>query len=126
VDGALYIPGMIQKAIAINPIIVLFGILGFIAGFSISLGPVMWTMFSEIFPNQLRGIAISVVGTFNTITSFLVATFFPIQIQWLGSGWTYMTYAFCMVACLVFVYLFVIETKGKSLEVLEEELMLTE
>lgn len=58
----------------------LISILSFIAGFSISLGPVMWTMLSEIFPNRLRGVAISVVGAANALASFLVATFFPVQL----------------------------------------------
>jgi hypothetical protein len=40
----------------------------------------MWTMLSEIFPNRLRGVAISVVGAANALASFLVATFFPVQL----------------------------------------------
>ena len=45
-----------------NPTLILFGILGFVAGFAMSLGPVMWVLFSELFPNRVRGIAISFVG----------------------------------------------------------------
>ena len=47
-----YKPSILKVAININSTLVLIGILGFIAGFSISLGPVMWAMFSEIFPSQ--------------------------------------------------------------------------
>jgi SP family arabinose:H+ symporter-like MFS transporter len=107
----------------INSVVVLISILTFIAGFSISLGPVMWAMFSEIFPNRLRGLAISMVGTANSFTSFLVATFFPVQIKLFGSSNTFLIYSGCMFLCLVFVWRVVVETKGKSLEDLEKELI---
>ena len=83
----------------------------------------MWAMFSEIFPNRLRGMAISVVGTINSTTSFVVATLFPVQLSLFGSSATFFLYAGCMVLCLVFVWKYVIETKGKSLEELERHLI---
>ena len=115
--------GHIFNSISINAIMVLIGILGFISGFSVSLGPVMWTMLSEIFPNKLRGIAISVVGALNALTSFVVATLFPVELDYLGSSTTYFIFAGFMVACLLFVIKYVIETKGKSLEEIEAELI---
>jgi MFS transporter, SP family, arabinose:H+ symporter len=118
-----YLPSLLKAGIHINPMIVLISILGFIAGFSISLGPVMWAMFSEIFPNRLRGLAISVVGAVNALTSFLVATFFPMQLDKLGSSITYFMYAAFMFMCLWFVWKYVVETKGKSLEEIEAELV---
>jgi SP family arabinose:H+ symporter-like MFS transporter len=50
---------IISKAITINSWLVLIGIIGFVASFAVSLGPVMWILFSELFPNRLRGLAIS-------------------------------------------------------------------
>ena len=117
-----YIQLLIKESISINSTLVLIGILGFIAGFSISLGPVMWAIFSEIFPNHLRGFAISAVGVANSVSSFIVATFFPIQLAKLGSSNTYFIYAGLMLCCLWFVWKYVIETKGKSLEEIEKEL----
>jgi sugar porter (SP) family MFS transporter len=114
---------MLKVAIKINAFWVLMSILGFIAGFSISLGPVMWAIFSEIFPNHLRGLAISMVGTANAIASFLVATFFPLQLTKFGSANTYFIYASFMFFCLWFTWKYVVETKGKSLEQLEKELI---
>jgi len=114
-----YLPYLLKEGISINSILVLISILGFIAGFSLSLGPVMWAMFSEIFPNRLRGMAISIVGTINSFTSFVVATLFPVQLSKFGSSNTYFIYAGCMFLCLVFVGKYVVETKGKSLEELE-------
>lgn len=117
-----YLPLLLKEGIHINAMLVLLSILGFIAGFSISLGPVMWAMFSEIFPNRIRGFAISIVGMVNAITSFLVATFFPVQLAQFGSSTTYFIYAAFMLLCLVFVWKYVAETKGKSLEEIESEL----
>jgi MFS transporter, SP family, arabinose:H+ symporter len=117
-----YLPSLLKSGIHINAMIVLISILGFIAGFSISLGPVMWAMFSEIFPNRLRGLAISVVGAVNALTSFLVATFFPMQLDKFGSSATYFIYAGFMFLCLWFVWKYVVETKGKSLEEIETQL----
>lgn len=118
-----YLPLLLKEGIRINSTFVLISILGFIAGFSISLGPVMWAMFSEIFPNRLRGLAISAVGMVNAFTSFLVATFFPMQLNKFGSSATYFIYAAFMFLCLLFVWKYVVETKGKSLEQIEQELI---
>lgn len=123
INSDTYKPALLKDGININSILVLISILGFIAGFSISLGPVMWAMFSEIFPNRLRGLAISVVGAANAIASFIVATFFPVQLATFGSSGTYFIYAGCMFFCLWFVWKYVVETKGKSLEQLENELI---
>jgi sugar porter (SP) family MFS transporter len=122
-EAAPYLPLLLKGAIRINATIVLISILGFIAGFSLSLGPVMWAMFSEIFPNRFRGVAISFVGTLNSSTSFVVATLFPVQLSLFGSSTTFFIYAACMFLCLVFVWKYVVETKGRSLEELELHLM---
>ncbi|MEZ4905270.1 MAG: sugar porter family MFS transporter [Spirosomataceae bacterium] len=122
IDIETYKSLFLKEGIKINSFLVLISILGFITGFSISLGPVMWAMFSEIFPLRLRGLAISIVGAVNAIASFLVATFFPIQLARLGSSNTFFFYAFLMYLCLWFVWKYVVETKGKSLEQLEKEL----
>jgi len=122
-DPSAYVSLLLKTGIHIDSMLVLVSILGFIAGFSISLGPVMWAMFSEIFPNRLRGLAISFVGTVNSTTSFVVATLFPVQLSTFGSSATFFIYAGCMLLCLVFVWKYVVETKGKSLEELEAQLM---
>ncbi len=113
---------LLKNCIHIGSIWVLLAILGFITGFSLSLGPVTWIMLSEIFPNRFRGLAISVAGTFNALTSFAVATMFPIELEKMGSGTTFLIYVIFMVLCFLFVWRFVPETKGKSLEQIESEL----
>lgn len=123
INSELYKPLLLKGGIKINSILILISILGFITGFSISLGPVMWAMLSEIFPNRLRGLAVSLVGAANAIASFVVATFFPLQLAKFGSSGTYFIYAGFMYLCLWFVWKYVVETKGKSLEQLEKELI---
>ena len=120
VNSEFYKTIFLKQGIQINSFFVLISILGFIAGFSISLGPVVWTVLSEIFPNNLRSLAISIVGAANAIASFIVATFFPIQLDRFGSSGTYFIYAGFMYFCLWFVWKYVVETKGKTLEQLEK------
>jgi len=102
---------------------VLIGLILFVASFAISLGPVMWALLSEIFPNNVRGLAISIVGFWNSIVSFSVATVFPMELENLGSGPTYFIFALFGFLTLLFVLRFVPETKGKSLEELESMLV---
>jgi sugar porter (SP) family MFS transporter len=109
----------IAAAITMNPTLVLICILGFVASFAVSLGPVMWVLFSELFPNKIRGIAISFVGFINSAVSFLVQLVFPWELAKLGSTGTFLLYGiFALVGLIVMVKLLP-ETKGKSLEELE-------
>lgn len=114
---------ILKHSITINGIRVLIGLIMFVASFAISMGPVMWTLLSEIFPNKLRGLAISIMGFWNSIVSFSVATVFPAQLEFIGSGNTYLIYSFFGLLTLIFVWRFVPETKGKSLEELESKLI---
>lgn len=114
---------LITEAITMNPTLILFGILGFVAAFAISIGPVMWVLFSELFPNRIRGLAISFVGLINSAVSFLVQLVFPWELATLGSSMTFLIYGLFAAAGLVFVLMVVPETKGRSLEELEAELV---
>jgi MFS family permease len=94
-----------------------------VAGFAISLGPVMWVLFSELFPNRIRGIAISFVGLINSSVSFLVQLVFPWELENFGPSTTFLIYGVFAVIGLVFVFRTLPETKGRSLEELEAELV---
>lgn len=113
----------IKSFISINATLVLIAILLYVAAFAISLGPVMWTMLSEIFPGNVKGIAISVVGFFNSLVSYTVTQFFPWELTNLGPTITFAIYAVMAILSLVFVLKYVIETKGKTLEEVEELLI---
>jgi len=113
----------IKSFISINATLVLIAILLYVAAFAISLGPVMWTMLSEIFPGNVKGIAISVVGFFNSLVSYTVTQFFPWELTNLGPTITFAIYAVMAILSLLFVLKYVIETKGKTLEEVEELLI---
>ncbi|MDH4019506.1 MAG: sugar porter family MFS transporter [Xanthomonadales bacterium] len=108
-----------QAAININSTLILIGILGFVAAFAISLGPVYWCLLSEIFPNRARGPAMAIVGFFNAMTSFLVQFVFPWELSNLGSATMFFIYSGLGVVGLILLAWLLPETKGKSLEELE-------
>ena len=114
---------LVSAAIDMNPKIILVGILGFVASFAISLGPVMWVLFSELFPNRVRGLAISFVGLINSAVSFCVQLIFPWELQKLGNSVTFLIYGLFAIVGLIIVMRLLPETKGKSLEELEAELV---
>ena len=113
----------ISASIKMNPVLILIGILGFVAAFAISLGPVMWVLFSELFPNAIRGMAISFVGFINSAVSFLVQLIFPWELATLGSTGTFLLYGIFAFIGLLFIVKLLPETKGKSLEELESILV---
>jgi len=114
---------LMTNAIDINPMLVLFGIIGFVASFACSLGPVMWVLFSELFPNRLRGLAISFAGTINSAFSFLVQLVFPWELANIGNSTTFFIYGAFALVGLVLLHKYLPETKGKSLEELEKILI---
>ena len=119
VEASKHEADIIKAAVDMNPWLILIGILGFVASFAISLGPVMWVLFSEIFPNYIRGVAISFVGFINSAVSYLVQQFFPWELANFGNALTFIIYgAFALIA-FILIYKILPETKGKSLEELE-------
>ena len=99
--------------------VVLIAIITYVASFAISLGPVMWVMLSEIFPNEERAAAISVVGFWNSLVSASVTLIFPTELAAWGPAGTFLGYGLLAAAGLLFVVMLAPETKGKTLEELE-------
>jgi MFS family permease len=114
---------LVSSAIDVNPWLILFAILGFVASFAVSIGPVMWVLFSELFPNRVRGVAVSFAGLVNSTVAFLVTLVFPWQLEALGNSLTFLIYGLFAVVGLVFVMRILPETKGRSLEELEASLV---
>jgi len=121
--AATYEGNLITAAIKMNPALILIAIIGFVASFAISIGPVMWVLFSELFPNKIRGVAISFVGLINSGVSFLVQWIFPWELATLGSAVTFLIYGLFAAIGLLFIIKVIPETKGKSLEELESLLV---
>jgi len=107
----------------LNAGLVLAGMLGFVASFAISMGPVMWVLLSEIFPNRVRGLAISCVGLVNSSVCFTVQLLFPWQMARFGGAHTFLIYAVFALVGLVLLSKILPETRGRSLEQLEESLV---
>lgn len=106
----------------LNAQLILMGILGFVASFAMSLGPVMWVLLSEIFPNNIRALAIASVGVVNSIVSYLVQLVFPWQLDNLGASLTFAIYAAFALIGFVMVFKLLPETSGLTLEELERKL----
>jgi MFS transporter, SP family, arabinose:H+ symporter len=114
---------MISSAIKVNSLLVLIGILGFVGLFAMSIGPIIWVLIAELFPNKVRGVGVSFVGFVNSMVAFLVAFLFPTIIVNAGSANTYVLFGGLALIAFVFVLLKVPETKGKSLEEIEKALV---
>ena len=93
-----------------------------IACYALSLAPVTWVLISEIFPNRLRGIGVSIAVSALWSASFLLTFTFPILNRVLGNAGTFWIYAGVCFAGFFFVYFRVPETKGTTLEEIEREL----
>lgn len=103
----------------------LIAILVFIASFALSMGPVVWVMLSEIFPNSIRNVAMSIAVATQWLFNAIVANTFPIvnnsaaNQQLFNGALSYFIFAiFCLVT-VVLVWRYVPETKGKTLEEME-------
>lgn len=94
-----------------------------IACYAMTLGPVTWVLLSEIFPNKVRGVAVA-TGTFALwVASFILTYTFPFLNKALGTAGTFWIYTAICAAGLVFFLFRMPETKGKSLEQLEKEMV---
>lgn len=102
-------------------VLVLAFILGYIAFFAASLGPALWVVAAELFPNRLRskGMSIAIVSLWIACTIVTIA--FPIMLEKLSGGITFMIFALICLANLLYVLKYVPETKGKTLEELEKQ-----
>ncbi|WP_282135524.1 MFS transporter [Seonamhaeicola maritimus] len=113
---------IIKKTAKINAILILIGILSFIAAFHFSVGPVMWVLFSEIFPNAIRGIAIPFFTLITSTTSWLIQTFFPTQLSSFGISNTLLFYAVTVFIGMIILSKYLVETKGLSIEEIQLKL----
>jgi MFS family permease len=114
---------ILAAATNINAKLVLFGILGFIACFAFSLGPGMWVMLSELYPNKYRGLAIGVIGFVNSFASWLVQQIFPWELSNFGNAMSFFIFGAIALIGFFILYKVLPETKGKSLEQIESELV---
>lgn len=90
--------------------------------YAVSLAPITWVVLSEIFPNRIRGIAMSIATFSLWVASFILTFSFPILNKALGASGTFWVYSFICVLGFLFIMKNLPETKGKSLEEIEMDL----
>lgn len=104
--------------ISSGPLLLVF-ILGFIACFASSLGPIPWVLISEIFPTKTRGIAMSFAVLTLWVGVVLVTQFTPVLLEAYGGATTFFVFGANAIVLLIFTYKMIPETKGKTLEEIE-------
>jgi SP family arabinose:H+ symporter-like MFS transporter len=102
-----------------GPLLLIF-ILGFIASFGCSLGPIPWVIMSEIFPTKTRGIAMSIATLTLWIGVVLVTQLTPVLLSEAGGAVTFWIFGANSIFLLLFTYKMIPETKGKTLEEIEK------
>ena len=98
-------------------------VLSAIACYSMSLAPVTWVIISEIFPNRIRGAAMAIAVAALWLACFILTYTFPILNAHLGAAGTFSLYAAICVLGFIFIYFKLPETKNKTLEQIEKDLV---
>lgn len=106
--------GSAQKWVAVGSLVT------YIIFFAMSLGPIGWIIVSEVFPLSIRGVSMSICVLSNFAFNFFVVASFPILLNRIGGAWTFWIFGIISIICLFFVYFCIPETKGISLEQIEE------
>lgn len=105
-----------------SSVLVLIGILVFIAAHAFGQGSVIWVFISEIFPNKVRGAGQSVGSTTHWTFAAITSGVLPSVIAFLGGGWSFLIFFLCMCGQLLWVLKVLPETKGIPLEEMSKKL----
>ncbi|NXR47723.1 GTR10 protein, partial [Hippolais icterina] len=101
--------------------ITLLSMMAFVSAFSIGFGPMTWLVLSEIYPAGIRGRAFAFCNSFNWAANLLISLSFLDLIDAIGFSWMFLLYGLMGVLAVIFIYLFVPETKGQSLEEIDQQ-----
>ena len=99
---------------------ILISLFVYIGGYQVGFGPISWLMISEIFPLEVRGKAVSMAVVTNFFWNTVMTFVFPIELDFIGAALTFYLYAIILVLGIYFVHTRVPETKGLTLEEIEE------
>src|SRR5580700_201574 len=92
----------------------------YVASFAISLGPIFWLLIAEIYPLKVRSSAEGLAATFNWVSNLIVTLTFLTLVQMTGASRTFWLYGLFAIGAWIFCYFLAPETKGRSLEQIEE------
>ncbi len=120
VTGAFISLAAVGLLFALGSQWVLIPLLFYVACFAFSFGPIVWVIISEIFPTRIRGLAVS-IGSFSLmVTGFFITLTNPVFIKTIQPSGTFFLYAALTIPAIWFIWKFVPETKGKTLEEIEK------
>jgi MFS transporter, SP family, arabinose:H+ symporter len=97
-------------------VVVMIGLAGFIASFAIGVGGTGWLLQGEVFPTSVRGQAAATGATVDWLANFALIEVFPVWLGAIGLSWVLVCFAGLCLMAILFVYRFVPETKGHSVE----------
>ncbi|EWS80315.1 major facilitator transporter [Brachybacterium phenoliresistens] len=112
---------VLPEGAALRPIVILVLVVGFVFSMQTFLNVAVWVWLAEIFPLHMRGLGIGISVFFGWFTNGLLALFFPTLVENIGITGSFFIFAAIGVVALTFVWRFVPETRGVSLEKLEED-----
>ncbi|XP_075295010.1 solute carrier family 2, facilitated glucose transporter member 10 isoform X3 [Opisthocomus hoazin] len=101
--------------------ITLLSMMAFVSAFSIGFGPMTWLVLSEIYPAGIRGRAFAFCNSFNWAANLLISLSFLDLVDAIGFSWMFLLYGLTGLMALIFIYIFVPETKGQSLEEIDQQ-----
>ncbi|PKK23746.1 solute carrier family 2 (facilitated glucose transporter), member 10 [Columba livia] len=101
--------------------ITLLSMMTFVSAFSIGFGPMTWLVLSEIYPAGIRGRAFAFCNSFNWAANLLMSLSFLDLLDAIGFSWMFLLYGLMGVLAVIFIYIFVPETKGQSLEEIDQQ-----
>lgn len=114
----LVIGAAFQTGHTSGPLVLIF-ILLYVASFAVSLGPVVWVIMSEIFPNRIRGKATAIASMALWVADYIVSQSFPPMLDSIGPGITFWIFGGMSLIAFLFTWRVIPETKGKTLEEIE-------
>lgn len=109
-----------------NGYLALFCMMLYVASFAMSWGPVTWVLLSEIFPNKIRGKALAIAVAAQWVANYLISLTFPMMndnaylTEQFNHGFAYWIYGIMSILAILFILKYIPETKGKTLEEIEE------
>jgi len=119
VTGAFISLAGVGVLFALDSGLVIIPLLMYVACFAFSYGPVVWVLISEIFPTSIRGLAVGMGSLSLMVTGFVITLTNPVFIETISPAGTFFLYAILTIPAIWFIYRFVPETKGKTLEEIE-------
>lgn len=106
--------------ITVQKSIILTALFVYIGGYQVGFGPIVWLLISELFPLEVRGKAVSIAVITNFLFNSLMTFIFPVELEYIGAPATFYLYAVVLIGSIYFIYTQVPETKGLTLEEIEE------